>query len=180
MIDSSVRSGWLEFTRPLEGCISWPYKDVLGLVTIGYGCLIKDKPMALADGVPEWVFDAVSTQPAGLPAIKYNWGWHMAPDKLDVLAMGRLDNIAEDLSRQFPDFASWSPQAQQATLSMAWAMGSGFPSTWPKWSVCAHNLDWAGCADNCEISTVGNPGVAPRNKANKSLFLAAANASASA
>src|SRR6202042_670124 len=82
---------------------------------------------------------------------------------------------AQFLARTFPDFASFPAPAQTAILPMSWAMGSGFPARWPLFSAAVRAQDWAACAANCAISSVGNAGVIPRNNADRALFLQAAN-----
>jgi hypothetical protein len=65
---------------------------------------------------------------------------------------------------------------------MAWAMGPGF--NFPMFQAACGKKDDAGnpapdfraAADQCHMDETGNPGLAPRNVANKQLFLNAADA----
>ena len=68
MISDLVRAGWPAFTSPLEGRIAWMYLDVLGLVTIGLGCLID--PIGGAMGLP---FVLPSGEPASKADIEGAW-----------------------------------------------------------------------------------------------------------
>ena len=77
------------------------------------------------------------------------------------------------LARRFPDLPTWPASAQLAVLSLAWACGPGF--RFPKTEAAIRTQDWATAAEEGVINSVGNPGVIPRNKANRQLFLAAAH-----
>jgi hypothetical protein len=57
---------------------------------------------------------------------------------------------------------------------MAWALGAGGLADFPHFSAACQELDFSGAAANCAISEQGNPGVAPRNRANQTLFQNAA------
>ena len=80
--------------------------------------------------------------------------------------------------KAFSGFDQWPADAQMAVLSMAWAMGPGFAPKWTKF--CAafarkDSPDFEAAAATCKMNEAGNPGLIPRNNANKRLFL---NASA--
>src|SRR4029453_7562541 len=47
---TSIRDGFLAFSRPLEGRVPWMYLDIKGLVTTGVGNLID--PVGLASKLP--------------------------------------------------------------------------------------------------------------------------------
>ncbi len=184
----SVRAGFPAFTSKFEGRVPFMYLDIKGFVTCAVGNLID--PMALALPLPwllpddtaasqdqiaaEW--ERVKAMPAGLVASRYSSpsGLHLDDAGIDALVFAHLDADAQVLARTFPDFPTFPAAAQQAILSMSWAMGSGFPARWPLFSASVRAQDWRACAENCSISAVGNPGVVPRNDANKALFLQAA------
>ena len=193
LIRPSVLAIWHEFSTPLEGRVYWPYLDVRGLVTVGVGNLID--PLGAALGLP-WTLTG-SGQPASRERIIADWRAlkaqpqlaklhykyaanvtriRLTDEAIDNLVASRLQANAADLTRQFKDFPEWPADAQLASLSMAWAVGSGYPKKFPSWSKSAAKQDWLGCKAECDIRSVGNPGVIPRNKLNRAHFEAAANA----
>ena len=179
-----------EFTRRFEGCVPWMYLDIKGLVTIGLGCLID--PIGMVDDLN--FVERVSKKPATKQAIRDEWqrvkarkdlarkghraAWGVTalslPDhEIDSLAFERLALNEAYLKKTFADFDEWPADAQLATMSMAWAMGAGFPKTFKLWAEAAKKRDWVTCAAQCRINDKGNPGVTPRNAANRALFIAA-------
>jgi len=184
-----VTAAFRAFSEPLEGCVHHIYLDVRGLATTGIGCLIDPLPLALAlpwtrgDGgelaeahevTAEW--RRVHALPAGRVASYYAGPLRLPDAAIDALLHERLDAAARVLERHYPDLGAWPAQAQLATCSMAWALGASFAPRWPRFSAAARARDWQTCAVECAISTVGNPGVAPRNEANRALLLAAVGA----
>jgi GH24 family phage-related lysozyme (muramidase) len=192
----SVRDTFVDFTTTFEGRVSTMYLDVLGLVTIGLGCLID--PITAAVSLPfvrrktgekanpteitaEW--RNIKSQPH---LAKLHWKFAAAQCKLeleqeeiDLLALHRLDMNNATLLRFLPDFEDWPADAQLATHSMTWAMGAGFMAPhgaskgFPLWWRAAKKQDWEQCALQCTINPKGNPGVIPRNVADRHLFAAA-------
>lgn len=171
-----------------EGVVSHMYLDVRGLVTTGIGNLIDPMPLALAlpwqqpDGTPaghdeivaDWL--RVKAMPPALVAHRY-----ASPDSLrldaeaiDALVSRQVAADARELARHFADLYDYPWQAQAAILSMAWALGAGFASGWPRFSAAVRRRDWAEAASECAISTRGNGGVRPRNEANRELLRQAA------
>lgn len=192
-----VRAHFPEFSVKFEGRVPTMYADVLGLITCGVGNLID--PVSVAMHLPFRHANGSLAAPSEIAAEwqrlkamdlgRYHWRvqaaraglqLHLSDDDIDTLVREKLDDNEQILTRFFPDFEEWPAEAQLATLSMAWAMGAGFPSTWPRFTAAARAHDWAACAENCKIREVApngtpNPGVIPRNKANAALFRAAAN-----
>jgi len=183
----SVRDAFRDFSTRFEGCLNFPYLDVLGLVTTGIGNLID--PVELALGLP-WEIDGA---PATADQIRDGWhlvknrqekrgrgGWAFAQDSslrltpagIDELLARKLDEVDAYLARRFSGYATWPADAQLGTLSMAWAMGPAFQ--FPKFAFAVEALDFTTAADECRMNAAGNPGLAPRNTANRLLFLNAA------
>src|SRR6185503_10062976 len=70
----------------------------------------------------------------------------------------------------FPAWEEWPADAQLGVLSLAWAVGAGFAPKWPKFTAACLASDWAGARENCTLREEKNPGVIPRNQANRRLF----------
>jgi GH24 family phage-related lysozyme (muramidase) len=186
-----VRSSFVAFSTRFEGAIPWLYLDVRGLVTTAIGVLVDPVelafplPLKWPDGKPAtrtqiaaewWTIKREGSlahrgaQAAGKVAVL-----RLTPEDVEALTLAKLDTMVRHLERRFPGFETWPAPAQLGVLSMAWAMGPGF-TTHPKWDAACRALDFTGAAEECAISTVGNAGVAPRNVANRALFLEAADA----
>lgn len=191
-----VRAQFPAFTTRYEGRIPWMYADVKQLVTIGCGNLID--PVGLALGLPfvhadgstatqaeinaEWhrVKNALELARLGAGAAKKYCRLHLTDIAINGLLLARLDMNEAILAKTFPAWESWPAEAQLGVLSMAWAMGAGFTKKWPTFTRAALDERWAECADNCKIREDGNPGIVPRNVANKKLFMAAASSQTAA
>ena len=95
---------------------------------------------------------------------------------IDTLIGTRLNQNEVFLKRQtsFKDFDAWPADAQLALLSMAWAMGPGGPPKFLTMCAACKKLDFDTAAENCKMNETGNPGIIPRNSANKQLFKNAA------
>jgi GH24 family phage-related lysozyme (muramidase) len=182
-----VRDVFLGFTTRFEGRVRWMYLDVKGLVTIGVGNLIDPEGQAL--GLP--FIRKRDRAPASVEEIRSEWrrikseqslarrGYRAAEsiteleltdDAIDNLVLGKLDANETTLRRTFPEWAEWPADARLGALSMAWALGAGFPAQYPKFTAAARTRDWTLAAAQCHISEAGNPGVAARNEANFRLF----------
>jgi hypothetical protein len=72
------------------------------------------------------------------------------------------------LRQRYPAYDDWPADAQLGLLSMSWAMGPGFK--FPAFDAAVTDLDFARAATVCSINSTNNPGVVPRNAANKQLF----------
>jgi hypothetical protein len=187
------------FHERFEGFTRYPYCDVKNFLTIGVGCLIdpvNDEVLSLPwedeFGNPVGP-DIVSTQlgklkTAGLAGRLAGYQSQFSTIRLSYAGVNTLveKRVAihdEFLARRFLWYAGACADAQLGVLSMAWPMGPGFQ--FPKFEETAAAGQWAvytqglssgkrvltgGAAVECRISTVGNPGVAPRNSANQVLF----------
>jgi len=195
----SVVANWRTFNEPFEGVVSFMYQDVKGLITIGMGNLIDPIGAALGLPFRKRNKKGVANPgtPATRAEIEAEWKLikskpelakkgHRACDplctlELDAAAIDRL--IAAKLSSNesflkhqpwFKDFDRWPADAQMGLLSMAWAMGPGFGAKWPRFRSACQRQDFAdtkdSAAENCKMSEAGNPGVIPRNRADKKLF----------
>lgn len=180
----AVKAAFNAFTDRFEGHVSFMYCDVLGLVTTGRGNLIDPMPMALP--LPWQKPDGTLATPAeitaewnrikGLQSIKMRGGYAYKPyatlflsnDGIDALCLAKVVQFEGILRGRFPGWDDWCADAQLGVLSMSWAMGAAF--NFPAFVRCANSGDWAGAAANCTINPTGNPGVIPRNTANRILF----------
>lgn len=161
------------FTRPLEGEVLWPYQDVLGLVTVGYGCLIEPVSLALplkweGDLSPgqvraEWA--KVNALPKAMHFARYKAAstLRLTEQSADELLDHRMLDFEVTLQKYFPAWDDFPADAQLAAMAMAWACGAGFPKTFTNFTRFANMRDWSGAAKCAAIRTDGNPGIVPRN-----------------
>lgn len=195
---ASVSNRFRAFNEPLEGVVTYMYLDVKGLVTIGVGNLIDPVDVALtlpfryknhagvepgewarkADIEAEWSLIKGRQELAkkGHRACEPLTKLELDDSSINALINRRLLQNEIFLKRQkaFHDFEKWPADAQLGLLSMAWAMGPGFSASWPRFSAACSKMDFDAASEHCKISEAGNPGVAPRNQANKILFQNAA------
>jgi GH24 family phage-related lysozyme (muramidase) len=192
---SSVRDAFYDFNHPFEGVVLWMYLDIKGLVTIGLGNLIDPVERALnpelqfeyvdqpgSQANQEDIIDAWNTVKAqtnlkskGYKAFEKLTNLRITEDSVRSLVDTQLLAHLRLLKKTFSNFDNWPADAQLGLLSMAWALGAGFASKWPKFRAACQNEDWDTAAQECLISEVGNPGVRPRNNANQTLFSNAAS-----
>jgi GH24 family phage-related lysozyme (muramidase) len=184
----SVQQNFLQFTKPLEGTVNYMYLDIKGLVTVGIGNLIDPVGSALAlpfvhnsDNSPasqseiqaEWtkVKNNASLAQQGYKAAAPPFTTLHLPDAaITQLITNKLNANQATVKQTFTGFENWPADAQLGVLSMAWALGAGFASSWPLFKAACLSQNWSSAAQNCQISTTGNPGVAPRNTADVLLF----------
>lgn len=184
----SVRAAFLAFTEPLEGKVLHFYADVRQLVTIGYGNLVDPLAYAMVLPMVNKVTGAVATR----DEIARDWQrvkgdptmaklGHRAADKVthlkltaagvERLVMGKLDEMDGALARRFPSWEAQPADGQLLVLSMSWAMGPAF--RFPAFEEALRRGDYHRAGAECEMDARGNPGLVPRNLANRML---AANA----
>lgn len=184
----SVREAFIAFTVPLEGLVRHMYADVKQLVTTGIGNLIDPSSYAASlpwrrpDGTPaaraeilaEWkrVKEDRNAARLGHRYAARITTLRLRDEDVTGLVLSKLDQNDEHLLRRFPDWETWPADAQLGTHSMAWALGPGF--AFPKMVAALRRRDFVGAAVECTISEEGNPGVKPRNVANRLLFRNAA------
>lgn len=186
----SVLDFFPTFTERFEGRVNHMYLDVLGLVTTGLGCLIDPVHLATAvtwvhkDGTP-----ATQTEVAeewqrikarqDLAKLHYKYAGalcqlRLTDEGINALMRARMNVFEGVLAKVFPEWHVWPADAQLGLMSMSWAMGAGFTKGWPAFTSACRDRRWIEAAENCSIRSEGNPGVIPRNKANKVLFRMAA------
>jgi GH24 family phage-related lysozyme (muramidase) len=189
----SVRSNFISFTTGFEGSVPYMYLDVKGLVTTGIGNLIDPVGLALplpfvrkSDSSPapqseitaEWnkIKAMTSLARQGANTAAGVTSLMLTADSITSLVLSKLDSNVATLKTTpaFSSFETWPADAQLGLLSMAWALGASFAASWPMFTAAVGQGDWSAAASNCQISTAGNPGVAPRNAADVQLFTNAA------
>jgi len=187
----SARDVFVEFTSKFEGVVPWMYLDVEGLVTVAIGNLID--PIGAALGLP-FVHKGTTT-PATSEEIATEWTMvknhptaakqghlvlqtvtqlRLTPDGVEKVVSDRLAINESILRKRFPGYDDWPADAQLATNSMAWANGPYF--RFPQLAAALLAGDFATAADTCHIDDRNNPGVTPRNAADRELYLLAARA----
>lgn len=177
---------WHHFSEPLEGRVPHMYIDVLGNITAGVGNLAD--PIGLALMMP-WMLDG---KPASADQVRRDWTALKAQPQLAKLHYkyaakvtkvrltddGIDDMVAKKLAQNelylrqtyFPDWDNWPADAQLGVCSMAWAVGPGFPTKFANFTRAAKAQRWLEAMAACKIREEGNPGIVPRNKANRLCF----------
>jgi hypothetical protein len=181
---ASVREKFVWFTARYEGVVPWMYLDVKGLVTTAIGNLIDPIQYALPlpfvhpDGraaskdeiAAEWA--RVKNHPTaakdGHRILKAVTSLRLTEEGIAKVVGAKLDLNWTFLKGRFPEIDSWPADAQLATLSMAWACGPAFRFRLLEAALRAQNFAMA--AIECKMDTRGNPGLVPRNVANKILY----------
>jgi hypothetical protein len=95
----------------------------------------------------------------------------------DDLVFETLHTMAKSLQRRhFPAFATYPADAQLGILSLAWSAGADWPVKFPLCKAAILRRDWVRAAQEGVLSTTAadgvtpNPGVIPRNKAQRLCF----------
>lgn len=186
----SVVEAWHAFSEPFEGRVHWLYADVKGLITAGVGNLAD--PVSLAQAMP-WVVNGVPVDKAEIArqwhAVKEHAAYlskrhykfaanyttmRLTDEGIDQFVARRLAISEVAIRKHFPGWDSFPADAQLGCLSMAWAVGDGFPAIFKNFTRAANAGDWSGALAACKIKESGNPGVVPRNRANRRCFANAA------
>jgi hypothetical protein len=184
---AAILTKWHEFSEPLEGRVHWLYADVKQLLTAGVGnladpvALALQMPWKLPDGTlaPElevrqqWA--AVKAQAAYLSKRHYKYAAplstiRLTDEDIDTFVAKRLATTERALRKYFPDWNEFPADAQLGCLSMAWAVGDGFPTIFKNFTRAANQHDWTAAIACCRIKTDNNPGVIPRNRRNELCF----------
>lgn len=186
-----VEANWFDWSARFEGVVEHFYADIRGLVTVGVGNLVdpvalalvlpmrrlSDKALATPDEIrSEWLRVKNDPEAARLGAGYSKPRAKLYLPDLDIRALvdTKLQEVASKLTERFPALPDMRADVQVVLCSMAWAMGTGFPRKFPKFSACIDRQDWRGAAEECKIRETDNPGVKGRNRANRAHLLAAA------
>ncbi len=187
----SVRAVWLAFNEPLEGRVHHPYLDIRGLVTVGVGLLID--PLGLALTLPwqipdkgpateleiaaDWqrVKGEIHLAQRGAAAAARYTRIRLTDAAIDRLCYARLGTNDLIMHGTFDGWELMPADAQLGILSMCWALGAAaIPVKFPRFTEAVRVRNWAAAAAQCAIREQGNPGVIPRNVANRLCFANAA------
>jgi GH24 family phage-related lysozyme (muramidase) len=188
---ASVAEVFVAFSKPLEGCVPSLYADIKGLLTVGIGCLAD--PVSLAMPLP-WVMPDGS--PAPEDEIAKQWHvvktqanprlhWRFAAGLSTMrltdegvleVAKHRLEQNVVVLRKYFHNWDEMPADAQLCCLSMAWAVGAGFPAIFTNFTKLMNAGNYSGAIQACGIKADNNPGVIPRNAANRLCLSNAAKA----
>jgi hypothetical protein len=189
LLRQSVIDVWHAFSQPFEGREAGMYLDTHDppLVTCAVGCLID--PIGAALALP-WKRDSDGT-PANQDEIRTAWsllksrpeysrrsaaaarkltGLHLDDADIDALVSRLLAANAAAIVHWFPMFADYPADAQLGIMSMAWAAGAGFATKFPRFKTAVLAGNWLSARDECTLQEAKNPGVVPRNKANRVCF----------
>lgn len=180
MLFQSVLDAFPIVTKPLEGCILWPYLDVFGLATTGYGCLC-DSAVEMAK--IEWIGDPseaqVATEFAKIKKYPKALHWklyesattlRMTQASADALLDARANVFAAYMEQHyFADWQNWPADAQMAWMLTSWACGPGSPGIFKTCANLCLKRNWQDARQwaRIKVGTPGqsdyNPGVVPRN-----------------
>lgn len=194
---ASVLAKWHQFSLPLEGYVDCMYVDVKNLVTTAVGILIDPVgaalrlPWKLPDGTlandaqirEQWLtlkhHPGLPLKPGGplVPLPKLHWKTaaklttlRLTDADIDALVVGKLLDNERYLRKAFPGWDAWPADAQLGALSMAWAVGPGFPKIFSNFTRYANEGDWLAAKVSCKIKATNNPGLVPRNRHNELCF----------
>lgn len=184
----AVLPGFMKLTAAFEGGqqTNHMYLDVLGLVTTAFGVLID--PVSAALACP-WVRpDGSPATPAEITAawsrvkaqqnMKLRGGMAFRPltnlrlteEGVQQVVGRKLQGAESAMRRRFPVWDDLAADAQLFALSMCWAIGPAWPSKFPRCAEAFERGDFLAAAEEAHISTEGNPGIKPRNAANRVLL----------
>jgi GH24 family phage-related lysozyme (muramidase) len=183
-VKPSAFAAFWGFTVPLEGCIQHFYADVKGLITVGVGNLVD--PIEAALGLTMYRADGVK---ASRTEIREDWNavkanpyaarlghryaakltrLRMRDEDIRVMVEAKLLQNEDVLVKRFPSWDDFPADAQLATHSMSWACGPHFH--FPKLEAALLASDFRTASTECQMNEAGNPGLVPRNKANRVLY----------
>lgn len=185
----SVRRAFTSYSETFEGKVPWMYLDVKGLVTTAIGNLIDpggyltlpwrhfDGSLATAAEIEaEWqtVKSMQWAKLHGGASTTFRRATTLRLDDagIDQCVQVRLGLNEAHLVQRFPQIGEWPADAQLAVHSLSWACGPAF--RYPKLQVALLAQDFVAAQGESDISAVGNPGVIPRNAAQKLLLQNAA------
>ncbi len=198
-----VREAFYDFSEPYEGAVNSFYQDVKGLVSIGVGILADPiqlalgLPMVKPDGSPagrddiaaEWMAVKAlgsGTKEQGNQAAIHGWRYARPHTRLRMTEQGLRDSLLGKLhlhdlalAKHFPEWDTFSADAQLALHSWAWGVGTASP--YPKMFAALRRKDFRAAAAEIMIKYQRADGkmeeisgLKPRNRANRALLLNAA------
>ncbi|MBL8294055.1 MAG: hypothetical protein JNN08_19585 [Bryobacterales bacterium] len=173
----------VKYFRDHEGVVSHMYLDIVGLVTVGVGFLLRNaedavalkfvnratgKPATAEEKRRDWT--AVNQQEKARRADFYKkfTQLDLPADQIDKRLEALIGEFSSSLRSRFPKFDAFPPTAQIGLLDMIYSLGpSGFFKGYPKMCGAVDRQDWAAAGAECERG-----GVSPsRNKDCRQLFL---------
>ena len=184
---TSVSDIFPSFSETFEGRLYFMYLDITRLVTTGIGNLIDpltrevinlpwfpktdtDRSASEDEIRTEWEF--VKTDPDGLSqhggaAFRGVTNLRLSKEAVDDLVTRKATGMETFLKnrQEFSAFDDWPADAQLGLLSMAWAMGPAF--RFPNFQAACASQDFRRAADECHMDDTANPGLRPRNAANR-------------
>ena len=185
----SVEAIFPTFSKKFEGRMAKMYPDINGDITVAVGNRIDPVNQAFGLG---WVReqDGITASPQDVQRVwslvksrqdakRRGGGWFqtlpgndilLPPSAIDALVDGKLRFNASDVLRFFPGFETFPAEAQLGILSMAWAMGDEKFREFPRFVAAANANKWDVAAIESHMQDDANPGLVPRNAANKLLF----------
>ena len=193
----AVQAVALAFMRRFEGDVDDMYADVLDLVTTDDGNLIDS--VAAAQNLP-WLHRGTDV-PATPDEIAAEWhavkdgkipAWkgprplYLSRVAMDDLANSRLLSNETFLAKRWSNWNDWPADAQLGAHSCTWAAGAGWHA--PHFDAAVALLNFVlcsgppgdagkdpACRGEAWLNDANNPGLRPRNLANKVLFANAAS-----
>lgn len=188
----SVSDAFVAFSSPLEGVCKNLYLDVKNLVTCAIGCLADPLSLALPlpwvmpDGSPasqteiasQW--RALKSQPglSHYPALSKTvlgaTTMRLTDDGVLQIVKERMLANEKILRGYFPNWDALPADGMLGIMSMAWALGAGFPHTFGNFRAAVNAQNWIAAMASCDIQATGNPGIIPRTAQNKLCFANAA------
>jgi GH24 family phage-related lysozyme (muramidase) len=181
---TSILPKWHSFSEDLEGRVPHLYADVKGLLTCAVGNLVDPVSLALplpwklpdgsladkAEIARQW--GIVKAQANYLSKRHYKFAaplhtMRLTDEDIDALVAQKLASNERYLKKAFPAWDEWPADAQLCCLSIAWAVGPGFPAIFRNFTTFANKQDWVSAKACAKIKTAGNPGIVPRNRRNE-------------
>lgn len=167
----SVRSAVLPWYSHFEGCPqdkggAYCYVDVVNVVTVGFGFALFNAAAAYqypwkdATGANASM-DLVSKDYATLhtaknpkklsaPAFASMTTMRLALSDVTKIFYRKIDAYEAEVKKGFPDYDKWPAGAQLALLDMAWAMGTHFWHTWPKFTAAMNTNAFMAASLECK------------------------------
>ena len=171
------------YFRQHEGVVGHMYLDVVGLVTIGVGFMLKNPAAAaalklvrrdtgalatVAEKSQDW--ESVHAQEKAKVAASYKkfTQLDLPNSEIDRELASHLQDFTRNLTSRFPKFAEFPDKAQIGLLDMIYSLGpQGLFTGFPRFCSSVDAQDWKMCAEESERRNVS----ANRNADLKQLFL---------